>query len=155
MTSNYKVDVRELNSISNKHIAPVTETEKVKLQTYYRTRRLSNLIIKKQTIEKPQQRYEEPCCLPVQVRYGRMKFLHLYWIPIWSLYERLKMHAQTGSIIQHLRNAHNINRVSRRQLLDKTEVIALDRDKRRLVMWEALLIKEKKPSMKSQAEGRN
>ena len=58
-----------------------------------------------------------------------------------SLHERFKMHTQTGFIMQHLRNAHNITRVPERQLLDATEVIAMDRDKRRLVMLEALLIK--------------
>ena len=72
-----------------------------------------------------------------------------------SLYERFKLHTQTGSIIQHLRVAYNIDRLPRRQLLDKTELIAMDRDKRCLVTLEALLIKEKKPSLNSQAEGRD
>ena len=40
-------------------------------------------------------------------------------------------------------------------LFDKTEVIAMSRNKRRLVMLEALLIKENKPSLNSQAEGRD
>ena len=67
------------------------------------------------------------------------------------------MHTQTSSNIQHLQNAHNINTVPRRQLLHITEVIAMDRDKCRLVMLEALLINEKKPSLSlnSQAEGRD
>ena len=57
-----------------------------------------------------------------------------------SWYESFKMHTQTDSFLQHLLDVHNINRVPRRQLLDKTEVIAIDRDKRYLKL-EALLIK--------------
>ena len=38
MISNHKPEERKLNSIFDKQIAPVAETEIVKLQIYYRTR---------------------------------------------------------------------------------------------------------------------
>ena len=53
------------------------------------------------------------------------------------------MHTQTGSIIKHLKENHKISKVPRHDLLDNTTVLTHDKDKRKLVMLEALLIKEK------------
>ena len=43
--------------------------------------------------------------------------------------------------MKDLKCTHNINRVPRRQLLNKTEVIAINKDMRRLVFLETLLMK--------------
>ena len=72
---------------------------------------------------------------------------------IVSLYERFKIHTQTGSIIIQLKEKHKINKVPRRDLLDSPTVLMYDKDKRKLVMLEALLMKEKRPSLNSQSEG--
>ena len=63
------------------------------------------------------------------------------------------MHTQTGSIIiKHLKEKHKLYKVHRRDLFDSTTVLTHDNDKRKLVMLEALLIKEKRPNLNSQAE---
>lgn len=63
------------------------------------------------------------------------------------------MHTSTVSIIQHLRNVRNNNRVTQRQQPVKTEAVAIEREKLRLMMLETLRIEGRKPSMSSQAEG--
>ena len=61
------------------------------------------------------------------------------------------MHTQTGSIIKYLKERHKINKVPRRDFLESTAVLTLNKDKRKLVMIETLLITEKRPSSNSQA----
>ena len=127
MTSNYKVDERKLNSIFNNHITPVAETEIVKLPTYYSTRRLSYLITKIKLWKNPNKDMRNHVVYQFKCDMVECKFFTYIGYTTCSLYERFKMHTQTGFIIQHLRNGHNINRVPRCQLLDQTEVIAMDR----------------------------
>ena len=72
-----------------------------------------------------------------------------------TLYDRFGMHTQNGSIKKHLAEAHNIQRIPRRELLESTEVLATCNIKRKLVMTEAIFIKDMKPALNSQDEGCN
>ena len=46
-----------------------------------------------------------------------------------------------------------MNKVSRRDLLDNTTILTYDKEMRKFVILEALVIKEKRPSLNSQTEG--
>ena len=70
-----------------------------------------------------------------------------------SVWERFKMHTQTGSIKKHLKDSHSINKPSRQELLDKTEILKTINDKRKLIITEAILIKNNKPLLNAQEEG--
>ena len=136
---NYKMDEKKLNSILSKHIAPVAETEIVKFQLYYCTKRLSKLMIKNKLWKNSNKDMRNHVFYQYNCDTADFSFSSYIGYTTCSLYVKFKMHTQTGFIIQNHQNAHNINRVPQSQLLDKTEVIAMDRDKRRMVMLEALL----------------
>ena len=48
---------------------------------------------------------------------------------------------------------HGVLRLKRRNLMEMTKVLRHETERKRLVMSEAVLIKEKKPSLNSQEEG--
>ena len=54
------------------------------------------------------------------------------------------MHTQNGSIMKHLKECHEINKIPRKELLDDT--------RRKLFLAEAILIKQENPCLNSQAE---
>ena len=62
------------------------------------------------------------------------------------------MHTQRGSIKRLMVDSHNILRNPRRGLLSCTKVIATTGDRRKLIMTEAVLIKEHKPFLDFQEE---
>ena len=64
------------------------------------------------------------------------------------------MHTQKGSVIKHLgKKKHNIPRSLRKDILKETTVLATCMDTTKLIMSEAVLIKEKRPTLNSQNEG--
>ena len=72
-----------------------------------------------------------------------------------TLEERFRTHTQIGSIKNHLVTAHNINRIPKNELLEATTILRSCQLKRKLIMTEAILIKELKPSLNLQEEGCN
>ena len=155
MTSNYKTDEKQLKNIIQKYIKPVVAEAPVTLVIYYRNRKLGNLIIsnKPRGTRNLEDRHHvvyqyncnlEGCQAPAYIGYTTC-----------SLYDRFGMHTQRGSIKGHMVESHNILRTPRRDLLSCTKVIAANADRRKLIMTEAVLIKENKPSLNSQEEGCN
>ena len=153
MTSNYKMDERILKELFNKHVSPASENDKIGLHIYYRTKKLSNLIIKNRVWQNTNQDLRNHVVYQYLCDKAECNFSTYIGYTTCSLFERFKMHTQTGSIIKHLKEKHKISKVPRRDLLDNTTVLTHDKDKRKLVILEALLIKEKRPSLNSQAEG--
>ena len=71
-----------------------------------------------------------------------------------SLYNRLGCHTQSGSIVSHLRETHGVSgTIPRRDLLASTTVLRSVMDKRKLVLSEAIHIKQDKPTLNAQNEG--
>ena len=66
---------------------------------------------------------------------------------------RFKMHTQNcSSIKKHLLQHHKINKVSFAELTKDVTVLKSCPDKRDLTIYEAILIKMKRPTLNSQAE---
>ena len=64
------------------------------------------------------------------------------------------MHNQNSSSIKkHLAASHNIAKVTTAELLSDVKVIGYSLDERNLIFLEAILIKNKTPTIKSQKEG--
>ena len=61
--------------------------------------------------------------------------------------------AQHVSVKKHMTEAHGITRVNKRNLLECVTVMQQISDRRRLIMTEAMIIKEHKPTLNSQEEG--
>jgi len=58
-----------------------------------------------------------------------------------------------GSIKNHLIECHSYSQVSKTELIANTDILRSCSTKRELLMTEALLIKQEKPSLNSQDEG--
>ena len=153
MTSNYKTEEEKLRKIVDKHISCVSPGSKVNLLIYYKTKKTKNLFIKNnmhRNIDSNKRHhvvYQYTCS-----RVGCNSAKYIGYTSC-SLHERFKMHTQNGSIIKHLREHHKIQKIPRKDLLEDTSVLATVPDRRKLIMTEAVIIKEKKPSLNSQAEG--
>ena len=154
MHSNYKVDEKQLQNIITKYIKPADENHQVKLQIYYRNRKLKNLFIKNQDKRDNDIRdrhhvvYQYTCnqsgCNSTQSYIG---------YTTCTIDDRFRMHAQSGSIKKHLSEHHGITRIPKNDLIPSTSVLATCHSKGKLRMTEAILIKELKPSINSQDEG--
>ena len=72
-----------------------------------------------------------------------------------TISERMRNHGQQGSIIKHLREAHNINKQKTKTLMESVKVIGKAHTKQELLIMEALLIKMNHPKMNEQEEGRD
>ena len=69
--------------------------------------------------------------------------------------ERMRNHAQNGSIIKHLREVHDIRKIATTEMMKSVEILARGNTKNELLILEALFIKELKPNLNEQEEGRD
>ena len=153
MTTNYKAEEKKLQEIIQKHVTSTPETSSVKLIIYYKNRKLGNMLIRNRMYRAiPQEKrhhvvYQYTCNMagcnaPKYIGYTTC-----------ALYDRFGMHTQNGSIKRHLVETHDAVRLKRRDLLASTTIIASCNIRRKLVMTEAVLIKDNKPQLNSQNEG--
>jgi len=155
MTSSYKTEEKRLRKIIEDNVAAAHQDDKVSLIIYYKNRKLKNLLIKNKPLSSPkttQNRdhvvYQYNCNLE-----GCSAGRSYIGYTTCSIWERFKMHTQTGSIVKHLAEQHAIHKPSRKQLVDKVTILKSCKDKRDLIYTEAVLIKELRPQLNSQNEG--
>ena len=153
MTSNYKAEEEKLRKIVHKHISSVSPDSRINLQIYYKTKKTKNLFIKNNMHKDIDSNKRHHVVYQYTCSRAECNFSKYIGYTTCSLHERFKMHTQNGSIIKHLRTAHKIQKVPRKDLLENTSVLATVMDRRKLIMTEAVFIKEKKPNLNSQAEG--
>lgn len=152
MCSNYKLEERQLREIIEKNVEATDERKKVKLNIFYKNKKLSNLLISNRFHKLTEEynvvyRYEcnlEECNSLSYIGYTES-----------TLVERMRNHGQHGSIIRHLREVHGIPKMKTVDLVKNTVVIGRANTRRELLLMEALLIKDLKPELNSQEEGRD
>lgn len=158
MSNNYKVEEKQLKNIVAKHVKPVKEEEIVELCIYYKNKKLKNLFIhNKDKSPSDSSRHHvvyKYTCNKGGCNSSINQKVYIGYTTC-ALEERFRMHAQTGSIKEHLRTVHNINRIPKSDLLESTIVLRTCLNRRKLIMSEAILIKENKPNLNSQNEGCN
>ena len=71
---------------------------------------------------------------------------------ITTLTRRLTMHLQSGSIKNHSHDDHDVL-LQRSMLVERTKILRIENDFRRLIKFEALLILEKRPALNIQTQG--
>ena len=77
------------------------------------------------------------------------------YVYICTVTERMRNHAQHGSIINHLRECHSISKIKTVELVNSVKILARGATKQELLILEALYIKEEQPSLNGQEEGRD
>ena len=153
MSATYKADEKKLKELFESHVLPVSESDRVKLFIYYKQRKLHNMFIRNNEHRESEleNRHhvvyeytcnEEGCHAPLPPTY--------IGYTTCTLYERFGQHA---SVKKHLLESHGLTRVGRRKLLESVRVLRCEKDRRHLIMMEAMLIKENRPKLNSQEEG--
>ena len=153
MTSNYKMEEQQIKEIVEKNIKPSNPAEDIKLHIFYRNKKLRNLVMRNRyhkTEDYHHVVYQYTCTL------GECNSSQSYiGYTESTLTERIRNHGQHGSIIRHLREYHNIQRQKTTELLKNVKVIGRASTKQELLLLEALLIQQEKPSLNQQEEGRD
>ena len=154
MCSNYKIEETQLQKIIQNNLKTVREEDEIKLYIYYRNKKLKNLVMRnryqppmedshvvyKYTCTKEECNSSEKC----YIGYTEM-----------TIKDRMRNHGQHGSIIEHLREEHSIQKVKTKELMESVTVIGRANTKQDLLLLEALHIKQNKPALNSQQEGRD
>ena len=154
MSSNYKVEEKQLSSIISRHVIPANDDHEVNLRIFYKNKKLKNLIIRNKVNDDkgiPNRHhvvYKYTCnqegCNSSQTYIG---------YTTCTIDERFRMHAQTGSIKRHLTETHERGRIAKQDIIECTTILATGNSRGRLRMTEAILIKDLKPTLNSQEEG--
>ena len=153
MTSHYKSDENKLKSLIAQQVFPAIG-KVVNFQIFYKNRKLRSLLIRnKPKIDTPVDKMhhvvyqytckDEGCNAPKYIGYTTC-----------TLYNRFGSHTQSGSIMRHLREQHSVTgTIYRRKLLQSVKVLKSEENKQKLILTEAVLIKDLRPTLNSQEEG--
>ena len=150
MTSSYKIDEKVLKNIIKQNIKCTNENESIKLNIYYKNRKVSNLVMKNIPNTTKLQRtnilYKYECnvgdCEPqAYIGYTRT-----------TLSRRITMHLQSGAPLKHSQDFHN-STLNREQIVSNKSIIRQENDFNRLEIMEALYIKYTKPEIILQTTG--
>ena len=150
MTKEYKRDESNLRRVIRNSVKATDDTKRIKLIIYYRNKKLRNLIIRNNP-NKPTEdfnvvyKYEcnERSCKETNAFYIGMTTV--------TIKERFKQHA---SIKKHYATTHNRN-ITGSEMIRNVSVLAREREKKDLLILEALLIKDHNPPINRQCEDFN
>jgi len=156
MSTDYKLTERKLKKIIETNVSVVNDTDKLSLLIYYKGRKLRNLFIN----NKPKPPIPDVAnshhvvyqynCNRDGCNATNEKYIGYTACSVW---ERFKMHTQSGSIKRHLKDKHNIAKIARKELVDDVTILKSCNNRRDLIYCEAIIIKDKRPSLNAQNEG--
>ena len=156
MCSNYKTEEKQLKNIVYKFVKPISDDHQLDLCLYYKNRKLKNLFIRNKNKTENSSSRDHVVYMYTCNKDGCNSSVdpqQYIGYTTCTLEERFRTHTQIGSIKNHLSTIHNIKRIPKKELLDTTKVLRGCQSKRKLIITEALVIKELKPSLNSQEEG--
>ena len=155
MSANYKQDEKQLKEILNKNVYPANTDSKIKLIIYYKNRKLSNLFILNNTHRKEQPVADQHHCVFQYVcnRDGCNAAQTYIGFTTCSIASRFQyLIRNSSSIKKHLKGVLNIDKVAMADLIPNVSIVKYSSDKRDLMFYEALLIRENQPTLNSQVE---
>lgn len=148
-SSNYKNEEKKLKTIINDNIFSVDKNEEVRLNIYYKSKKLRNLFIRNSSkvfVADGHAVYQYTCPS------GRCNSSNYIGYTVSSLKQRFTNHAQTGSIKKHITENHPDIKANTKELLKNVKVIFRANCKYDLILAEGILIKQHKPDMNEQHE---
>ena len=149
-SKNYKNEERTLRQLVGRHVQPSDNTKKLNLSIFYKNRKLRHILIS----NKPNgQRVDSRIVYEYKCPESDCNAATYVGYTTCSLPQRFYIHVQTGAINHHHRTVHN-SKPKTRELLPHTKVLFRSSSKLELMIAEVLLIKECKPLINQQDEGR-
>ena len=151
MTPNYKNDEQQLQRIVSSNVSTARDNQNLRLLIYYRNRKVRNLFIRNKTRD-PNASTSDRHHVVYQYSCNRegcnaSTYIGYTTTTIW---DRFATHT---SIKNHLREAHSINRIPRKDIIKDVSILRTCSTRRDLIFAEALSIKEHNPSLNGQEEG--
>ena len=149
MHRNHKIDEKVLKEIIASNVKSVDNNERVSLIFYYKNLKTFNLVMRNNTSTNPSPLcqtnviYEFVCPLP------HCKAEKYIGMTQTTVSRRLSYHAQSGSIFKHFTNTHSC-KPTRDLLVNNVNIIASAETRYKLSIKEALLIREKSPTINKQ-----
>ena len=140
MTSYYKNEEKQIRKIISDHVKPKEINTEIKLQIYYKSRKLKNIITKNN---------QNSSIVDSNVVY-------MYKCPkdgchtTNKIRDRLQQHTYKGSIKDHALQHNKV--LNLEHCINNTEIIAMNNNRQELIILEALLIKQKKPLINIQTD---
>ena len=153
MTTAYKEDERILKEIINKNVTPKTD-DSIELRIYYKNRRTSNLIVRNNThkntlLQKTNVVYRWTC--PDEDCKLRDKPVDYIGHTTTTLSRRMTMTLHAHPPYEHTKDKHQ-REITRKDLIDNVEVLQHERRRKRLQILEAVLIRERFPTLNTQRD---
>ena len=69
-----------------------------------------------------------------------------------TILTKLNQHKQNGAILEHMATCHNINRLALEDLISNVKILKIIHEPRKLSIYEALVIIDKKPALNRQVD---
>ena len=144
-----------MKEILNKNVSPANNDSKIKVTIYYKNRKLSNLFILNNTHRKEQSVADQHHCVYQYVcnRDGCNAAQTYIGFNSCSIAIRFRYHTQTlVQLKKTFGGVHNIDKVATADFIPNVSIVKYCSDKRDLMFYEALSIRENKPTINSQVE---
>ena len=152
MTTSYKQDEKTIKNIIHRNVKP-KPGNKIKTIIYYQSPKSSQLIMrnnerKEDDLQQTNVVYEYKCTRgDCKLQTTACYVGHT----TTTLSRRLTMHLQTGGPALHAKNEHR-TKVTRKELVENTTILARENNYRRLRILEAAYIHQKMPSLNDQMD---
>ena len=153
MTANYKADEKALKQIIKKNVTPQDKKDRLQVVIYYRNKRASNLVMKNNEHDSGKLKATN-VIYAFKCTYGDCEprpDAEYIGHTTTSLSRRLTCHLQSGSPLQHMKDAHN-RKLTRADLTENTTILARESNRKRLQITEAVFIRLRKPLINTQQE---
>ena len=156
MSTAYKKDEKILRDIVSKNCIPTKADDKIKLIIFYKNPSISNLVmsnnLSKDTsaLKATNIVYEYQCPLGDCARRNNSSYIgHT----TTTLSRRITMHLQNGAPDKHTQTNHN-TRLTRSMLVENTSIIAKCTNRKKLMVLEAVCIRDRDPLINRQMDMR-
>ena len=149
-SSAYKDDECILRNIVKKNVIAKNTEDRIKLVIYYKSKTTANLIMKNNVIQEPKVKANNVVYM-YKCPHGDCKLRDAAYVghTTTSLSRRLTCHLQTGAPRQHTLEEHGTN-ITRSDLVEHTRILTKERCQKRLQILEAVIIRERGPSLNIQ-----
>ena len=149
MHHNHKIDEKMLKEIITSNVKTIDKDDRLNVIFYYKNLKTSNLVMKNNLTKNPSPLcrtnviYEFVCPMP------HCKAEKYIGMTQTTVSRRLTYHGQSGSIHNHFTSTHNCE-PTRDILVNNTNIIASAENRYKLAIKEALLIRERNPTINKQ-----
>ena len=145
---NYKQDELALKKIIRRHVCQIKT--KINVISYYKTKKTSNLLMKNNLSSfSPSKDQKSHVIYEFKCQKGNCVSENNSYIGMTTCSLRNRMargHIYQGSIFKHFRLVHGVS-PNVEELIASTKIIYCPDDKRKLPIYEALFIRERKPAL--------